>query len=72
MIMTYANLKTTDAVIHLKNGKKKFGLLMDEIPDQNFHFISHNNFLYFNETQNEDYIEIIPGVLIEAIETDLR
>jgi hypothetical protein len=73
MIMKYANEKTTDAVIYLKNGKKKFGLLVEEIPfSENFHFISNTNILHFNETQNADYIEIIPGTLIESIETDLR
>jgi hypothetical protein len=71
--MNYVNEKTTEAVIYLKSGKKKFGLIVDEIPlSDHFHFISNNNILHFNETPNSDYVEIIPGVLIEAIETDLR
>lgn len=73
MIMKYANEKVTEAVIYFKNGKRKFGLLVDDTPDnENFHFISNNNILHFNETHNAGYIEIIPGILIEAIETDLR
>jgi hypothetical protein len=73
MILNYTNEKTTEAVIYLKNGKKKFGILVDENPfNENFHFIQNNNILHFNESQNTDYIEIIPGALIEAIETDLR
>jgi hypothetical protein len=73
MKMNYSNGKTTEAIIFLKSGKKKYGLLIEELQfTENFHFISNSNIPYFNETLNEDYVEIIPGTLIEAIETDLR
>jgi hypothetical protein len=73
MIMNYSNEKTTEAIIYLKNGKKKFGWLVDETPfAENFHFISHSNIPGFNESYSNDYVEVIPGCQIEAIETDLR
>ncbi|HEX8516092.1 MAG TPA: hypothetical protein VF868_07820 [Bacteroidia bacterium] len=62
-----------DTVIHLKNGKKKHGFLIDTItaPD-NYLFIPYESAACFSETQNTACIEVVPGVLIEAIETDLK
>lgn len=65
--------KTTDAVIYLKNGEKKYGKLVDETPESDsYKFISNQNLSFFNETNNAQYMEIVPGSLIEAIETDLK
>lgn len=64
---------TTDAVIYLKNGKRKYGKLVDETPgSDSYQFISNQNLSFFNETNNAQYVEIVPGALIEAIETDLK
>lgn len=63
----------TDAVIYLKNGKIKYGILIDEDNSTNsYQFISSNHFSSFTKTKSPAYIEIIPVVLIEAIETDLK
>lgn len=72
MITTIAE-KATDAVIHLKNGKRKYGLLMDEYPGTNdYRFIPNECIPHFIETLSNEYVEIVPGALIEAIETDLK
>lgn len=71
--MKYSIEKTTEAIIYLKNGRRKYGLVSEEIPSTgNFHFISNDKIMYFNETNGQDRVEIIPGFMIEAIETDLR
>lgn len=72
MTTTIAEM-ATDAVIHLKNGKRKYGLLMNEHPETNdYRFIPSESIAYFTETLSNEYVEIVPGVLIEAIETDLK
>ncbi|MCW3083835.1 MAG: hypothetical protein JWP12_1201 [Bacteroidetes bacterium] len=73
MSLSYANNTATEAVIYLKNGKRKYGILVDETPStNNYQFISNDNISHFIETQSIEYIEIVPGTSIEAIETDLK
>lgn len=73
MSVTYANNTATEAVIYLKNGRRKYGILVDETPAaNNYQFISNDNIAHFIETQSIEYIEIVPGAMIEAIETDLK
>ena len=67
MSIIYANNTTTEVVIHLKDGKRKYGKLIDNTANDAYRFISNNNFNLFQETNNPEYIEIVPGVLIEAI-----
>ena len=72
LIMTDLNKSVReDVVIHLKNGKKKFGVMIDRIQENSCHFVPWDTLPYFNEG-NSEYLEIIPAVLIESIETDLR
>lgn len=72
-MMTTTIASTTDAVIHLKNGKRKYGLLVDEKPGtDNYFFIPNESIPFFTETHSNEYVEIVPGVLIEAIETDFK
>ena len=73
MSISYATNTATEAVIYMKDGKRKYGILVDETPAANsFQFISNDNIAHFIETQSIEYIEIVPGALIEAIETDLK
>ena len=73
MISTHVNATATDAVIYLKNGKRKYGMLIEESPDTDaYRFISNDNISFFNETHSTEYIEVLPGSVIEAIETDLK
>ena len=70
-----ANANTaTEAVIYFKDGKRKYGFLIDDYSNCNnyFQFISNLNFNLFQETKNPTYIEIVPESLIKAIETDLK
>jgi hypothetical protein len=43
MMQNLRNNKTADAVIHLKDGKKKHGLLIDESPETGNYFFIPNN-----------------------------
>lgn len=73
MIATTLQNTITDAVIYLKDGKRKYGKLIENTPtSDSYQFISNNNVPFFNETNSIEYIESVPGVLIEAIETDLK
>jgi hypothetical protein len=73
MIEMIRNNRITDAVIHLKDGKRKHGLLVNETPGtENYLFIPNNSISRFAETLSREYIEIVPGALIEAIETDFK
>jgi hypothetical protein len=65
--------KVTAAVIYLKSGIRKYGLLVDEqFSTNSYQFVSNNNVSYFNNTQSNEYVEIVPTVTIESIEVDLK
>ncbi|MEO6904576.1 MAG: hypothetical protein ABI315_15700 [Bacteroidia bacterium] len=73
--MTNDDHTATEAVIYLKDGKRKYGMLMEKGMDQvkNFYrFISNDNLYLFNNTNNSKYIEILDRRLIEAIDIDLK
>ena len=60
-----------DVVIYLKDGRRKYGILVDHNDQKDaYHFIS--NFNLFNKPVTLDFLEIIPKGLIEAIDTDLK
>jgi hypothetical protein len=68
-----SSVKVTAAVIYLKSGKRKYGLLLNEhFSTNSYQFISNNNVSYFNNTQSNEYVEIVPTVTIESIEVDLK
>jgi hypothetical protein len=73
MIQEQANSENLiEAVIYLKDGKRKYGMLMEsEIADA-YHFISNSDYILFQKENNESYIEIVPGDLIETIATNLK
>ncbi len=64
--------KAQEAVIHFKNGKKKHGMLMDSQPGDFYYFISNNDYDMFVQNQNRSYIETVPTILIDAIDTHLK
>jgi len=63
-----------DAIIYLKNGKRKYGVLLENslLRSDVFHFISSANLQLFQKTNNPEFIEIVPGNLIYSIGTDLK
>jgi hypothetical protein len=61
-----------DAIIYLKNGNRKHGILIDAGAKDNYHFISNVNYEQFKEDNNEKHIEIVPSMLVENIEIDLK
>jgi|GEM_PF-1551419 len=68
------NNPAIDAIIYLKDGKRKHGVLVDNSLRRNdaFHFISNTNFHLFQKTNNPEFIEIVPGKLIASIATNLK
>lgn len=73
MIMTH-NLDNplSEAVIYLKDGKRKYGMLIDTPVKDDYYFISNSDLHLFQKTKNEKYIEAVPKKLIEAIDMDLK
>jgi hypothetical protein len=53
---------TLEAVIYLKDGKRKYGMLIDNGVQENYHFIPNNC----------DHMELVPAVTIDAIDTHLK
>ncbi len=75
MMMNYLkNNPAIEAVIYLKDGKRKHGVLVDNSLRRNdaFHFICNSNFHLFQETNNPEFIEIVAGKLIASIDTNLK
>ena len=71
MITTTIYNTAKDVVIYLKDGQRKYGILVDDNHQrESYHFIS--NFNLFSKPVNLDFLEIIPKGLIEAIDTDLK
>jgi hypothetical protein len=74
MINYLTNNPVVEAIIYLKNGTRKYGMLVQNSLFRNdtFQFIDNTKFQLFSETNNPEYIEVLPGTLIAAIETDLK
>jgi hypothetical protein len=71
--MRIENQSTEQAIIHLKTGNRKYGILLfQKNINDNYHFISNTNYPLFNKTGNTIFIEILPRNVIESIETDLK
>ena len=70
--MTANYSSATEAVIYLKDGKRKYGMLFNGNNDSYFQFISNNDLPFYEESNNPDYIEIVPEMLIESIDIDLK
>ena len=68
------NNPAVEAVIHFKNGTRKYGMLVDNslIRKDAFHFICNSKFEQFKETNNPEFIEVLPGKAIASIETHLK
>ena len=62
----------TEAVIYLKNGKRKHGMLLDNIVNDAYQFISNHNYNLFKKESIQNYIEIVPSNLIDTIDTSLK
>ncbi len=62
----------TAAIIYLKNGKRKYGILLNNVINEAYHFISNTNYEEFKRNRDQVLIEIFPIFLIETIDTDLK
>lgn len=66
------NNPLSEAVIYLKNGNRKYGMLIDTPGKDDYYFVSNSDLNIFQKTKNEKYIETVPKKLIEAIDVDLK
>jgi len=59
-----------DAILYLKTGQKKVGVLLSENLDFNFpiQFISNNNLTAFSNSNLKDCVELLDRNSIEAID----
>jgi secreted PhoX family phosphatase len=62
----------TEAVIYLKDGKRKYGVLIDNEMEYTYQFVSNDKLNFFNETNNRDCIEFLTTAMIEAIDINLK
>lgn len=68
------NNPAVEAIIYLKNGTRKYGVLVDNslLRTDAFHFICNSKFELFKTTNNPAFIEVLPGQAIASIETNLK
>lgn len=64
-----ANDTTIEAVIYLKNGNRKYGMILENSINDDYQFISNTNYKLFSKTNNQDFIEFVPEIAIEKIDT---
>ena len=62
------NNNAIEAAIYLKDGNRKYGIILENTIQNVFHFISNTNYKKFKKTKNEDYLEVVPVNLIETID----
>lgn len=67
-----AQITITEAVIYLKDGKRKHGMLVEEMINDAYQFISNNNYSLFKKDNNQAYIETVHQSLIDTIDTNLK
>ena len=67
-----AQMSITEAVIYLKDGKRKHGMLIEEMANDTYQFISNNNYSLFKNDNDLNHIEKLHCSLIDAIDTNLK
>lgn len=67
-----AKISITEAVIYLKDGKRKHGMLIEEMINDTYQFISNTNYSLFKNDKNVNHIEKLPCSLIDTIDTSLK
>ncbi|HLC84111.1 MAG TPA: hypothetical protein VJI69_09790 [Bacteroidia bacterium] len=65
-------MSITEAVIYLKDGKRKHGMLIEEMINDAYQFISNTNYSLYKKDKNLNYIEKVPCSLIDTIDTSLK
>jgi hypothetical protein len=59
-------------MIYLKNGEKKFGMIMERPHDEQIQFLSSNQVQNYLDSGNESLLENISYGQIESIDIDLK
>ncbi len=71
--MTHNFATGTDAIIYLKNGKRKYGLLLGNLRSiKSYQFIPNEKINHFISENDASCIECLSEEIIEAIELDLK
>lgn len=65
-------MNITEAVIYLKDGKRIHGMLIEEMINDAYQFISNANYSLFKKDNNINHIEKVPCSLIDTIDTSLK
>jgi hypothetical protein len=72
-IETILNSSITEAIVYLKNGKRKYGMLIDSpVKEEYYQFISNDNLAVYQETYSANLIEFLPHNSVEAIDKNLK
>jgi hypothetical protein len=71
MMQILENSILVEAIINLKNGGRKYGKLVEGSPEKDNYFFIPNTNGIINLFKSPE-IEIIPVVMIDSIETDLK
>jgi len=72
-IETILSSSITEVIVYLKNGKRKYGVLIDSpVKEEYYEFISNDNISVFQETYNQKLIEKLPLNTVEAIDQNLK
>ena len=58
------------AIIYLKNGNRKYGVLIDRTFEGNFMFVSNQNYSKYLEKADSTLLEEVKGFSVEAIDLD--
>lgn len=72
MVELNTEMAITEAVIYLKSGKKIHGMLIEEMINDAYRFISNTNYSLFKKSNDLAYIETVPRSLIETIDISLK
>ena len=67
-----SQMTITEAVIYLKDGKRKHGMLIEEMINDAYQFISNTNYSLFKKDNNLSHIEKVSCSLIDTIDTSLK
>lgn len=65
-------MSITEAVIYLKDGKRIHGMLIEEMINDAYQFISKTNYSSFKKDNNINHFEKVPCSLIDTIDTSLK
>ncbi|MDF2436856.1 MAG: hypothetical protein K0Q95_1232 [Bacteroidota bacterium] len=64
--------KKEEVIIHYKNGKKRLGIILEELKEKGVYIFLPSSSIHNQQRYDHDMLELVPSMLIESIEGDLR